>query len=619
MEIRKTHSQRKLYDNQSNNYEMKHYKPYINTFRQIMENLDKKNSQDNSIKNSPKTLDYHQIMNKYSHFINDEKSFDKDRIYNNTKNIDQKNGFNLRKNNYYAKTETNNNIYNKNQKNINANVNNYFEFCKTENVLNEKEEDETPNNYKYYTFKNFYRNPSSNTQENVTTNIETNSNINYTNINNKKFTNIFPNNLEYNNRDNNQNKLNKNYNNNTCRGNYRTNKMINFFNSNNLTNRNHNHSCSSGNISINKEMNNFFNLKQKIAFLEKENSSLKKYSNNLYNKIIKFISLCQRYGETFKNSSNYLELSNINTIQKNNNSHLFYNNESFEELKFLFEQYNNMLNNISKMFKKWDANNNPNTEEVFNLNKFEPKSLNFTEKYITKIKNLRNEKTEISEELNKTKKKNKNLLLEKEEYELLILKLRNEIKTLNNEINRLKNIEDNYITQNNIINKLKNQIETLNIDIKYKENTINNLQKILEQLKIKSNDNKKISVKDLGENDKESNFLLDINYDAIEKDIIIPSNKKVNSIAELDVAEIGNKMENSDFTIHKQEQPVNNINILQLKHNLTPKHNRLLDKESLIYNMTNEIEDSETLNKQMEKLDQDIHDLKTKLKKKIPK
>ena len=608
MEIRKIKTQRKSYDMQSCNYRMKPYKPYINTFRQIIENMDKKNNQNNTIKDSPKTLDYRQIMNKYSHYINEENLHNKDQIYSNSKLYDQNDRLNLKKNNYYAKTETNNNVCSKNQSNINANVNNFFQFCKTE------EEDETANNCKYYyTFKNFYQKPSSTSQQNIKTNIRTNNNINYTNINNNKFTNIFPNNLQYNNRDNN---INKNYNNNTCRGNHRSSKMNSFFNSNNLNTKNHSHSCSSGNIGINKELDNFFNIKQKIAFLEKENSSLKKYNNNLYNKIIKFISLCQKYGECFENSSNYFKMNNLNTNKNKNN---YSNNESLEELKFLFEQYNNMLNNISKMFKKWDPNNNQNTEEVFNLNKFEPKSLNFTEKYIAKINNLRNEKTEIFEELNKTKKRTKNLLLEKEEHELIILKLRNENETLNNEIKRLKNIENNYLTQNNIINKLKCQIETLNIDIKCKENTINNLQNIVEHLKTKSNDNKKMTVKDLAENDKESNFLLDINYDSIERDIIIPCNKKVNSIAELDAADIENKIDNSDFAIQKDEQPINNANIMKLKHNLTPKHNRIMNKESLNYNIVNELEDSEIRNRQMEKLDQDILDLKTKLKKKIPK
>ena len=619
MKIRKTNSQRKLNDVQTSNNKMQHYKPYINTFRQIMENMDKKNNQSNSIKDSPKTFDYLQIMNKYSHLINEENSYNKDKIYNNTKIFDQKKNFNLNKNNYYTKTEINNNTCNKNQNNINTNLNHHFQFCKTENALNEKEDDEAPNNYKYYTFKNFYHNPSSTSNGNITTNIETNTNINYTNINNKKYTNFFPNNLKYsnNNRDNN-NMINRNYNNNTCRGNYRSTKKNNYFNTNTTNNKNNIHSRSSGNIGINNEMNKFFNFKQKIISLEKENSSLKKYNNNLFNKINKFISLCQKYGENFENSSNYFELNTINTNQKNNNKNTISNNESLGELKYLFEQYNNMLNNISKMFKKWDPKYDPNNEEVLNLNKFEPKSLNYAEKYITKIKNLKNEKTEIFEELNEIKKKNKNLQLEKEQYELLILKLRNEIETLNSEIKKLKNIENNYLKQNNIINKLKCQIETLNIDIKYKENTINNLQKILEQLKIKTND-KKFTIKDFGENDKESNFLLDINFDSIERDIIIPSNKKVNSIAELDAVEIGNKMENSEFTIcNKEEQPINNINILHLKHNLTPKHN-ILYKENLNYNVTNELEDNEIINKQMKKLDQDILDLKTKLKKKIPK
>ena len=78
--------------------------------------------------------------------------------------------------------------------------------------------------------------------------------------------------------------------------------------------------------------------------------------------------------------------------------------------------------------------------------------------------------------------------------------------------------------------KLKGQIENLNSDIKYKENVINNLQQILEQIKLNSNiintnyhknnnirNNTQIEINK--QNDK-SDFLSDINNESIEKDII---------------------------------------------------------------------------------------------------
>lgn len=196
-------------------------------------------------------------------------------------------------------------------------------------------------------------------------------------------------------------------------------------------------------------------------------------------------------------------------------------------------------------------------------------------------------------------KKNKTLLLEKEEMDLIIKKMEKENEELRSKIKNLKNIENKYYYQNNMIDKLKCQVETLNVDIKYKENIINNLQQILEQIKIKSynnnnnntndsdnkkyntnkntnfdtnNNNNKIStLNDLGNefiiNGKNniSDFLLDINSESIEKDIILPMNLKVNSIEEsINMDEI--KIQNgnaSEIIISGKEESKNNI--LELK------------------------------------------------------
>ena len=127
----------------------------------------------------------------------------------------------------------------------------------------------------------------------------------------------------------------------------------------------------------------------------------------------------------------------------------------------------------------------------------------------------------------------------------------------------------------------------MNIDIKYKENIINNLQQILEQIKYNSNiinNNYQKSPKNniINENNKQNNqsgFLSDINNESIEKDIITPCNLNVNSIIE---------------------------NILNLD-----EDDKI--KKDIKYN--NNEEEQKKISEKIEKIDQDILDLKTKLKK----
>ena len=143
----------------------KNHTNIINTFRQtkekepnipssqIKKNLNKTN------KESPKTIDYRQVMNKYSHLI------EKNHTQNtSSKNIEGKKYYNC--NNYFIETDYNQdkketvnilpyNPYNSssnNPKDIKVNDNdNFFQFCRTD-----YENEEDKNNFKYYTLKNFY-------------------------------------------------------------------------------------------------------------------------------------------------------------------------------------------------------------------------------------------------------------------------------------------------------------------------------------------------------------------------------------------------------------------------------------------------------------------------------
>ena len=319
------------------------------------------------------------------------------------------------------------------------------------------------------------------------------------------------------------------------------------------------------------------------------NYDINNNNNILLEKINHIISLCQKYAKIMSNSINFIE---VNTVANST--------DIFHELKNIIKQYNKFVfSEKIKMFisqeeivKNKFLENTINNLYDFTLKEFEPKNLNFTEKFRNKISALKNEKSKIYDELNNYKKKNKFLALEKDELDIVINKLKKENEELTNKIKNLENMEMKYNKLNNENNKLKGQIDNLNIDIKYKENIIKNLQQILEQVKYNSNimsnnypKNNNIKNIILNENNKQNNesgFLSDINNNSITKDIISPCNLNVNSIIE--------------NIINLDEDDKNKKSINETKIN-------------------NNISEEKKISEKMEKIDQDILDLKTKLKK----
>ena len=646
-----------------------------NTFRQtkdykLLSNTKNKKTIQKSHKDSPKIIDYIQVMNKYSHLI-DQNSGTSAKM----EEIDDKN-------NYYLKTDYNqdkdkdkdknkdmknilhyNNSYNNNTISNNNKINNndnYFKFCKTDYDKIRKEEDKN-NNFKYYTLKNFYqkkKNPSGiNSDKNKYDNkskpfyFENNKNNNnplmtYANNSNNlknreyKYKKFLNNNNYY----QNNNKLyNTNIHNSVSLKKMSKAKTSSNSHSLNNINRTNNYFNRNDNNSLSYDM---FNNKPGTAKEIKTNLLNYKY---LSEKLNSFINLCKKYATILNNSINYIEL---------NNNNIYNHIETFDELKYIIIQYNKFIfsEKIDNFFNIKINNNNINYLSNINLNEFEPNTLNLTEKFRSKIKNLNYEKSEIIDELKKFKKKNKNLILEKEKLDLINKKLVKENQELNIQIKNLKNFENKCYHQNNMIDKLKCQIETLNIDIKYKENIITNLQQILEQIKIKAHfinnnntsdsdnikintnknnnqdiitNNKKEILKELGNeyningiNNNISDFLLDVNSESIEKDIILPLNLKVNSIEYTNSINMENadkkKNENGSETIINYKEETQN-NIKQLKQDLKEKNensNNINRKSKLFFS---NIEEPEILTKEMEKIDQDILNLKTKLKKIITK
>lgn len=488
-----------------------------------------------SLQESPKSIDYMQVMQKYEHLIEQNSEIKK-----------------IKKEKHL---ETDTNLHN--NKLINKNI---FNFCRTDenNYFEEKNkisgknniiylEPEKPKNKNYKSFRNFFN--EKNKMNNLFDKYEEYKRNNITSKNVKK--NIFYNSQSFNNL-NNINKTN----------NYNNNKSFTFFHD--LLKGENNKYLKTNEININ--------------------------NNTLIERIKPIISLCQKYAKIMSNSINFIEVNSVNN-----------SNDIFIELKNIIKQYNKFIfsEKIKIMLEREDSiqNNNflkSNEKNLysFNLKEFEPKNLNFTEKFRNKISALKNEKCKIYGELNSYKKKNKFLALEKDEMDIEINKLKKENEALKSKIKNLENIEKEYLLQNNENNKLKGQIENLNIDIKYKENIINNLQQILEQIKLNSNIiNPNINRNNISKNNikiennkqnNESGFLSDINNDSIEKDIIAPSNLNINSIIE---------------------------NILNLDEDDDNK------KDFKNIKINNHEEEQKRINKKMEKIDQDILDLKAKLKK----
>ena len=526
----------------------------INTFRQTKDYKYFSSKESNKKKitsnqDSPRTIDYMQVMQKYEHLIeqNSENKKEEKENYFETE-ISTQNKIN---NNYYNKiinicgTDDNKGGLNKNRE-----INNilYLDYERGKNKSNKnirnffndkiKLDKNKMNHFFYKNEEDKINNATCKfTKKNIAYNSLSFNNLNNTNIN--------------------QNNFYKKYNNN---------KSFSFFHDILNQENNKNPNSKSNQINVNNINNNIF-----------------------IEKIKPIISLCQKYAKIMSNSINFIELNNVNNC-----------NDVFIELKNIIKQYNKFI--FSDKIKHFISQENyiknnflmKNAKNIYNFNfkEFEPKNLNFTEKFRNKISALKNEKCKIYDELNSYKKKNKFLSLEKDEMDIVINKLKKENEELKNKIKNLEKIEHLYNLQNNENIQLKGQIENLNIDIKYKENIINNLQQILEQIKPNSNiannnsqryNNLKNNLQ--GENNKQNNesgFLSDINNESIEKDIISPCNLNVNSIIE---------------------------NILNLDED---DKNKNCIKDIKVNNNEDE---QKKMTEKMEKIDKDILDLKTKLKK----
>ena len=585
---KKSQSQRKSFSNKlsERNNMVRNKSSNINTFRQMKDSKyfssnDKIKKKLISNQDSPRTIDYMQVMQKYEHLIEQKpengKKISKNsnktssNYYKTENNLNKK--INSSRKNLMNQNYFNNNTFNK--ENINShniiknNRNDFFmNFCKTDDSSE-------------YVIKNTCDNK--NNKASIGKGANNVIFLDYENAKNKSYKNIrnclndkielnkfFENNEEY-------------KRNNITTKNTKKNISFNSQSFNNLNMQNNFLKKTNNNKSL-SFFHDLLNNGNKKCIKSKElNSNFETNNNNiLLDKINHIISLCQKYAKIMSNSINFIE------VNKGGN-----NTDIFHELKHIIKQYNKFIfSEKIKIFISQDEiiknkflENTLDSIYNFTLKEFEPKNLNFTEKFRNKISALKNEKLKINDELNNYKKKNKFLSLEKDEMDITINKLKKENEELNNRIKILENIEIQYNKLNNENSKLKGHIDNLNIDIKYKENIIKNLQQILEQIRLNSNImnnynyQKNIIKNENNKQNDESDFLSDINNNSITKDIISPSNLNVNSVIE---------------------------NIMDLDES---------DKNKKNINNNIDISEEKQISEKMEKIDQDILDLKTKLKK----
>ena len=539
---------------------------------------------------SPKTIDYDELMEKYGNMIDDNLNKLKLKKKNSTR-ID------------------NNTIINK--KSDRYNFNNNFNKTEIANNLNINNEEEEKNNlstyggakkYKNSIYNKLIRNPK--------------QNFKIPSIKSVKERNPILNN-------------NNNHNHTLKKGNNHT--YLTRCNSNNLNTKNKN-----------KQNNNveFEKLKKEIFLLKQENDKLRantithntssnvpSMDNYIYDKLLLLLNLCRKYAKKFNKLYPLCELEftkyNINI-----------NTEIFEELKNTIVQYNTMIfsEKISNLFKiKNNDTINNDYENILNpldISKFEPTSItiNAVDKYKSCIKKLKEE----NKEYYNMKKKMEEVIKEN-------MELKNKLEEFN-----LK--ENKYNYQNNVIENLKFQVETLNNSIKFKESKISDLQNIIEKNRTNQNlfNSNSISEKNININqDKNNNKNLIFNNKDINNDFqIVKGNKNIirydnnNIISKITISSYNENLNSNNtnsniFTNKNSLEEINstndiikdninnieneNVNIKTPSEKKIKKNENVYCEENYMNNCYMNKKEKNALNDEIEQLDQEIINLKSKL------
>ena len=539
---------------------------------------------------SPKTIDYDELMEKYGNMIDDNlnklkhKKKNSARIDNNTITNKKTDRYNF--NNDFNKTEIANNLNINNEEEEKNNLTTYGGTKKSKNAI----------------YNKLIRNPK--------------QNFKIPSIKSVKERNPILNN-------------NNNHNHTLKKGNNHT--YLTRCNSNNLNTKNK--------IKQNNNVE-FEKLKKEIFLLKQENDKLRantithntssnvpSMDNYIYDKLLLLLNLCRKYAKKFNKLYPLCELEftkyNINI-----------NTEIFEELKNTIVQYNTMIfsEKISNLFKiKNNDTINNDYENILNpldISKFEPTSItiNAVDKYKSCIKKLKEE----NKEYYNMKKKMEEVIKEN-------MELKNKLEEFN-----LK--ENKYNYQNNVIENLKFQVETLNNSIKFKESKISDLQNIIEKNRTNQNlfNSNSISEKNININqDKNNSKNLIFNKKDINNDFqIVKGNKNINRydnnniISKITISSYNENLNSNNtnsniFTNKNSLEEISSTNDI-IKDNInnienenvnikTPSEKKIKKNEN-VYCEQNNInncymnkKEKNALNDEIEQLDQEIINLKSKL------
>ena len=413
----------------------------------------------------------------------------------------------------------------------------------------------------------------------------------------------------------------------------------------------------------NKQKLNTQKQKNNIQIISNKNNNNKTNDINIKEKIYLFIKILKNYG---KKLNSLLPLCSINE-------------DAFDELKQTIEQYNNVVNSekIKQIFFFNSEQKDLDSNIIFTLSEFEPKTFDLYSKFQCQIEDLQknneylNKKVtnyeKVSSIINYNEMENlkttiKKLQNEKDKLENNMNILQNLNKELNNNLTQLKEIEEKYYSQQNFIKKLNEQIENLNSELSFKETTINYLENLVQnmnnsyQFKTKDNLNnnddnnyntydtlnsKKYLINPYGTtaNRYETSSFYSLKKDSISSNNTIKNNKvnnieviKPNSFSECDyiqklnISSPSNKnLKTNDLTNDNQNENYyqyssNKFNNNDINEFVIEEDDRISTKNfGRKQEINNNDNKNENLQTEIEQLDLEIDSLKTKLKSMITK
>lgn len=385
----------------------------------------KKNNKHHPQKKSPKTIDYDKLMEKYGNLVDSH--------------YDESDGSKINKNKHGDKSPMNRSP-DRDQFSHN--------LYKTDILMDEEENNYTNENTKY---AKVYGRTTVQRQKMATPLIK-----NYNKNGSKK--NIF----------------------NNISNNKKANIVINRYNHCNSKN---NLLKKDDNLDIEKLKNQINYLKQENEKLKSytiannQNNSTNN-DNYMTDKLLLLLNLCRKYAKKFNKL--------YPLCKSNNNSEIFeeLKNTIIQYSKMIFSD---KITNLFKIKNNLETMNEyDNILNPLDMSEFEPKSIsiNISEKYKSIIKGLKEENEEIKKKLNIYEEQIKNKDKDDNSLQQKIEQLSNENEDLKNKINEFIQKENKYSYQNNVIQNLKCQIDMLNNNIKTKENTINYLKSLLEKANV---------------------------------------------------------------------------------------------------------------------------------------